>query len=417
MAEDFQLVQACRQGDLKAFEEIVSRYQSLVCAITYSAVGNRAVSEDLAQETFFQAWKKLDQLKQPVKFRSWLCCIARSAVSSYLRVQKRIPVVSHNVETLEAVKKGASPPELLIDQEQERFVNSALMRIPEEYREPLVLYYRQNRSTQEVAEAMGLREATVRTRLHRARQMLRREIESRIETTLERTAPGAAFTRSVMGVVGAGLAAGIAGTVTAAGAGEAAGGILAGMQAKVIAAAAVAVVGAGSLVTYHHYSHSEPVDTAAVESVSNPWVPRGAVLPQAGQTALSSEHIVSLDAPEASPESQWDVFQTTPEPAERADDDDFDAWFESLITEYTAQNSAAAQTPEQTPPTGVRTRVAGGDTGEEMRGGGMMGGMGGGMMGGMGMGGYRIEIGPDGEPILPEDVGTEEDAEGQDGES
>ena len=417
MKTDVSLVRGCLRGDVGAFEAIVSRYQALICAITYSAVGHRDISEELAQETFVQAWKKLGQLKEPAQFRPWLCSIARSIVCNHFRAQKQTREVRYDLSTMKAYRDGQTPPETLIRQEEEAMVCEALMRIPEEYREPLVLYYRQNRSTQEVAEAMGLREATVRTRLHRARQMLRREIESRIETTLERTAPGAAFTRSVMGVVGAGLAAGIAGTVTAAGAGEAAGGILAGMQAKVIAAAAVAVVGAGSLVTYHHYSHSEPVDTAAVESVSNPWVPRGAVLPQAGQTALSSEHIVSLDAPEASPESQWDVFQTTPEPAERADDDDFDAWFESLITEYTAQNSAAAQTPEQTPPTGVRTRVAGGDTGEEMRGGGMMGGMGGGMMGGMGMGGYRIEIGPDGEPILPEDVGTEEDAEGQDGES
>lgn len=410
MTTDISLVRSCLRGDVQAFEEIVIRYQALVCAITYSAVGNRDVSEELAQETFVQAWSKLAQLKKADKFGPWLCSIARNIVCNHFRDQKKTPAVQYDMAQMEADRDGQSPPETLIRQEEEAMLRDALKQIPQEYREPLVLFYRQNQSTQEVAEAMGLTEAAVRTRLHRARQMLREEVESRIESTLRNTAPGAAFTRSVIGVVGVGLAAGVAGTAAAAGAGNTAGGVLAGVQAKVIAAAAVAVVGTGALVTYHHYSHPEPTDTAVVELEENPWAPQRTVPLRPERAALSSEHIVSIEASEAASESRVEDFQVRSETDERVAADDFDAWFESLMTEYAARNNSVSQTPEAAPPTGVRTRVAGGSAGEGMMGGGMMGGMGGGMMGGMG--GYRIETVKDGEMILPEDVSEEaEDGE------
>ena len=68
-------------------------------------------------------------------------------------------------------------------------LEQALMKIPAEYREPLVMYYRQEKSTREVAVGLELKESTVRTRLHRARKMLREEMAARLERTLERTAP------------------------------------------------------------------------------------------------------------------------------------------------------------------------------------------------------------------------------------
>ena len=278
MKTDVSLVRGCLRGDVGAFEAIVSRYQALICAITYSAVGHRDISEELAQETFVQAWKKLGQLKEPAQFRPWLCSIARSIVCNHFRAQKQTREVRYDLSTMKAYRDGQTPPETLIRQEEEAMVCEALMRIPEEYREPLVLYYRQNRSTQEVAEAMGLREATVRTRLHRARQMLRREIESRIETTLERTAPGAAFTRSVMGVVGAGLAAGIAGGTAAVGAAAAtaagggsilttAGGLLTTTAAKIAAVAAAVVITAGVTVYTHPRTQAQPLGTETPDAV------------------------------------------------------------------------------------------------------------------------------------------------------
>ena len=68
--KDIELLQACLKGSNEAFEAVVRKYQSLICAITYSAVGNLQESEELAQETFISAWKNLAQLKDVTKFRA-----------------------------------------------------------------------------------------------------------------------------------------------------------------------------------------------------------------------------------------------------------------------------------------------------------------------------------------------------------
>jgi RNA polymerase sigma factor (sigma-70 family) len=436
MITDNNSVRGCPGGDLRAFEGIVNRYQDLVCAITYSAVGQRDLSEELAQEPFVQAWIQRGQLREPDKFGSWLCSIARSTVCNYLREEKRKPVVYCSLEGMPASTDAETPPETLIRHEEEEMIRRALMQIPQEYREPLVLFYRQDQSTHQVAEMMGLTEAAVRTRLHRGRQMLREEMESRIETTLKNTAPGAAFTRSVMGVVGAGLAAGVAGTAAAAGAGKAVGGVMAGMQAKIIAAAAVAAIGTGTVVTYHHYSKPEPTDPVVVESEEYPWAPQRAVTLRPERSALSSSNIISIDdSQENQSGSSLDgsnmiarADAIAPAEAEVAidatDDDEFNAWLESLFAETTGADAPKEQSSNAAAPTGgmgggmMGGMVMGGGFGGGMMMGGMVMeggmGMGGGMIDvfGRGMGGYRIEIGEDGEPILREYIPDEtEDGE------
>src|SRR5690349_18218535 len=74
---DCELVVASRQGDRNAFGQIVRRYQGLISGLIYSACGNLAASEDIAQETFLAAWKSLSGLREPQKLRAWLCQIAR----------------------------------------------------------------------------------------------------------------------------------------------------------------------------------------------------------------------------------------------------------------------------------------------------------------------------------------------------
>src|SRR6058998_3749623 len=86
---DVQLVALSRNGNREAFARIVERYQSLVCALTYSAAGNVQASEDLAQVTFITAWCQLKQLREPAKLKSWLCRIARNVATDSHRQQQR----------------------------------------------------------------------------------------------------------------------------------------------------------------------------------------------------------------------------------------------------------------------------------------------------------------------------------------
>src|SRR5438477_8196065 len=75
---DPDLWQLVCQGSASAFEVLVRRYQSRVCAVAYSACGDLALSEDVAQETFWTAWRQRATLEQPSQLGSWLCGIARN---------------------------------------------------------------------------------------------------------------------------------------------------------------------------------------------------------------------------------------------------------------------------------------------------------------------------------------------------
>jgi transposase-like protein len=196
-------------------------------------------------------------------FRAWLCAIARNVLHNHYRQKK---TVSLDQSDPDAFCSGSeNPSETLIHQEELAMLEQAMMRIPVEYREPLVMFYRQHQSTRQVAESLGLNESTVRTRLHRARQMLREEIAARLERTLEQTAPGKAFTKAVMAGIGAGLAAGAAGTASAAAAMTGATGtgtsaatglaaVMSTVTAKILTAAAVATIAIGGVYTYKYLS-------------------------------------------------------------------------------------------------------------------------------------------------------------------
>ena len=75
---DIELIAASRRGDASAFGQIVERYQRAVCAVSYSGTGDRALSEDVAQDTFVTAWRQLAALREIERLPAWLCGIARN---------------------------------------------------------------------------------------------------------------------------------------------------------------------------------------------------------------------------------------------------------------------------------------------------------------------------------------------------
>src|ERR1041385_2501715 len=137
---DSDLVAQSLAGNRDAFGKIVVRYQSLLCALAYSATGSLSQSEDLAQETFVTAWKQLADLREPEKLRSWLCRISRNLTYDAVRRQGREPI--HKAESLQAIEQAPAsiplPSECTISREEEAILWRLMERIPESYREPLV---------------------------------------------------------------------------------------------------------------------------------------------------------------------------------------------------------------------------------------------------------------------------------------
>jgi len=208
-SSDSQLVEWTLTGDRAAFATIVKRYQSLVCSITYNATGSLSLSEDIAQETFFAAWKQLSGLREPARLRSWLCGIARFLVGKEFRRQGREPI--HIAEPLDAIQEPpsteASPSMQAVSREEEAILWRALQRIPDAYREPLILFYREEKSIERVASELELSEDAVKQRLSRGRKLLHEEVVAFVEGTLSRTAPRQEFSSAVLAMLPAASAA------------------------------------------------------------------------------------------------------------------------------------------------------------------------------------------------------------------
>jgi RNA polymerase sigma factor (sigma-70 family) len=206
---DTRLVEKAREGDRTAFSVLVVRHQSAVCAIAYSICGDFQISEDIAQEVFISAWRQLAELHDTERFRAWSCGMARYRATDHLRrTGRRGGRPQENNET--QTDPSATPDEGMMSAEESELVWKAVQGLDATYREPLVLFYREQQSVLAVATALEISPEAARQRLSRARSLLREELARRVETAFARTRPGMAFTAGVMGAlpplgVGAGL--------------------------------------------------------------------------------------------------------------------------------------------------------------------------------------------------------------------
>ncbi|TWU06313.1 RNA polymerase sigma factor [Stieleria varia] len=198
--ENTDLVRDAAQGNHEAFETLVNRHAGMVTGVAYSVCGDFSLSEDIGQEVFVEAWKKLSTIRDPENFAGWICTIARRRAIDAVRA-KNSTHANCSIDNMpfEIPDRNQVTPEANMSMNQEReWIWSMLSELPEMYREPMVLFYRCEESTRDVAIALGEKESTIRQRLKRGREMLRTEMTQSIRKTLGETAPKAAFAALVM---------------------------------------------------------------------------------------------------------------------------------------------------------------------------------------------------------------------------
>lgn len=200
---DPELIALARTGDQAAYGQLVSRHQNLVASLAYSICGDFARSQDIAQEAFVAAWRQLGGFGDPANFKAWLCGITRNLGNNSVRRQtRRAEQPSASFETTpESATDAPNPQEHAVTREESAIVWSALEQLPEAYREPLILFYREHHSIELVSAALDLSEDTVKQRLSRGRAMLRDQVESLVERSLGFTTPGVIFTATVLGAL------------------------------------------------------------------------------------------------------------------------------------------------------------------------------------------------------------------------
>lgn len=199
---DSELLAASQRGEHAAFGQLVTKYQALVCAVSFSGTRDAGLAEDVAQEAFVAAWHNLGQLRETSRFRSWLCGIARNLARKAKRRAQRETPDDTIADT--ALSAAASPFDHASEAQTAQLVQSALTRIPDRYREVLVLYYQQERSVRDVAEILDISEAAALQRLSRGRTYLAQHMSNLVEQSLERTRPRRDLAASVLAAIGPG---------------------------------------------------------------------------------------------------------------------------------------------------------------------------------------------------------------------
>ena len=172
-AEDEQAVNRVLHGDLSAFEEIVRRWQGPLINMAYRFCRDRGRSEEMAQEAFVRAFRGLAKWRRDAAFSTWLFALAANLYRTEIR---RIPPVT---VTLDQIAEPADPHRTesrLEDEDRRRIVQRALQSLPSKYREALVLFYFHGLDVATAAQSLRLPEGTVKARLSRGRDMLRRKL-------------------------------------------------------------------------------------------------------------------------------------------------------------------------------------------------------------------------------------------------
>ena len=176
-ASDEAVVEDVCAGDVARFEILMRRHNQRLFRTARAILRDDAEAEDVVQQAYLSAYAKLDQFRGESRFSTWLTRIVLNHAIERDRLRRR---------TFDATDAGDALPDVAcsaeqqsIDVELRRALESAIGELPEVYRTTFVLRAVEGLSTAETAECQDVPEETVRTRLHRARELLRRDIETR----------------------------------------------------------------------------------------------------------------------------------------------------------------------------------------------------------------------------------------------
>ncbi|MEQ8176372.1 MAG: sigma-70 family RNA polymerase sigma factor [Syntrophomonadaceae bacterium] len=185
MTDSTGLVSRAQQGDLSAFELLVETYQNRIFSHCYRLTGSYDDAQDLAQEVFIQAYKHLNTFRRDADFGTWLYKIARNQWINKTRQKKVIAISSdeslftQNGEfAREIAASEESPLEKLERDEYYGLVRQALMSLTPEYRSVLVLRDMEGYTYEEIAEIVDCSLGTVKSRLNRARRIMRDQVDA-----------------------------------------------------------------------------------------------------------------------------------------------------------------------------------------------------------------------------------------------
>jgi len=182
---DEALVQRYLRGDQKAFRTLVERHTPAVYNLAYRMLGNQGEAEEAAQDTFLKAFTRLQTYDRSHKFSTWLLSITSHQCIDRLRRRRFTWLSIEDNPAMEWLAGDVGrPDESALRRETGDEVRALLERLEPTYRLPLVLRYWHDLSYEEIASVMGITEAAVKSRLHRARLQMAAHLAKRPPSTV-----------------------------------------------------------------------------------------------------------------------------------------------------------------------------------------------------------------------------------------
>jgi len=183
---DHQLIEATKSGDELAFAEIMRRYRSPITNYIYRFLNDYEEAVDLAQETFVRVYFAIERYHTEYAFSTYIYRIATNLAISEIRRRKRRRLVSltglfqydnEEAQDFNPPDEKSLPDENLIESEQSQTIARAIATLPEKYRAPIILRDIEGRSYEEIAQIMELGLGTTKSRISRARGLLREKLQ------------------------------------------------------------------------------------------------------------------------------------------------------------------------------------------------------------------------------------------------
>ncbi len=190
---DLTLVQRVQQGDRRAFDQLVLRYQHKVLKLVMRYMRNHAEAEDIAQEAFLKAYRAIHSFRGDSAFYTWIYRIAINTAKNALVAAKRRPL-DYDLDLQDPeqnerngrLRDEATPESLLLTEEIRETVDAAIGALPEDLRRAVVLREYEGLSYEEIAAVMACPVGTVRSRIFRAREAIDRQLRPVFDAGLGR---------------------------------------------------------------------------------------------------------------------------------------------------------------------------------------------------------------------------------------
>ncbi|WP_425415407.1 RNA polymerase sigma factor SigW [Paenibacillus glacialis] len=182
-----RLTKLALNGDQQAFGEIVELYKDKIYHLGYRMLSNRHEAEDVVQETFLRVFKSLDRFDPNQKFSTWIYRIATNLCIDRLRKRKATYSLDADMNDQEGMdgyslipSDDRTPESELMISETKQLIYDAIESLPAKYKSVMILRYLQDLSLQEISDVLGMPVTTIKTRVHRGREFLRKKLEPKL---------------------------------------------------------------------------------------------------------------------------------------------------------------------------------------------------------------------------------------------